>query len=571
MITQKPLEKKGYAHYRQLWDDITLQFRKYFNEILIIGGLLILALILRLWGTGFGLPYEYHIDENQYVRQAATMGTRGLNPADWFNPPFFKYILLSEYGALYGVGRLLGWFASTSDFGAKLTVDPTWLYLLGRWTSALMGSITVIIIYWTGKKAYNRMTGILGALLTAIAFLPVRESHFAVNDAAATLWISLAILSSIGILKNGTWRWYILGGISLGLGFATKYHALAGIIPLVIAHFLTHFDSNRKSPIIKLIGSFAIMILTAVIVSPYFILAAGKVWRNASSLFSAGQVGFEGWQIDPAGGFIFYIKTLLWGLGWALTLVSIISTIIILFRHRLIDLVLISFPLVFYIYMGFQKMFFGRFILPAIPPLILVTSALIIQTLSRFSQTNFIRKYGLVCIALVLGAQPLINSIRFDFLLSQTDTRTIAKSWIEQNIPDGSKIAMDFAYLCPSLSTKEKPVALSKNTYQVWYPDFTMGKGLPDHALGWYQNQGYRYLVACSFIYDLSVEDNQQEQERQAFYATLSSNLTPIKEFSPNNQGAEPPFIFDEIYGPAISLWERDRPGPTIKIYEFTK
>ena len=192
MIIQKPLEKKSYAHYRQLWDGITLQFRKYFNEILIIGGLLILALILRLWGTGFGLPYEYHIDENQYVRQAATMGTRGLNPADWFNPPFFKYILLTEYGALYGVGRLLGWFTSTSDFGAKLTVDPTWLYLLGRWTSALMGSITVIIIYWTGKKAYNRMTGILGALLTAIAFLPVRESHFAVNDAAATLWISLA-------------------------------------------------------------------------------------------------------------------------------------------------------------------------------------------------------------------------------------------------------------------------------------------------------------------------------------------------------------------------------------------
>jgi hypothetical protein len=28
-------------------------------------------------------------------------------------------------------------------------------------------------------------------------------------------------------------------------------------------------------------------------------------------------------------------------------------------------------------------------------------------------------------------------------------------------------------------------------------------------------------------------------------------------------------FIFDEIYGPAISLWQRERPGPTIKVYRL--
>lgn len=34
------------------------------------------------------------------------------------------------------------------------------------------------------------------------------------------------------------------------------------------------------------------------------------------------------------------------------------------------------------------------------------------------------------------------------------------------------------------------------------------------------------------------------------------------------NQGeaSAPPFIFDEIYGSEVSLWQRERPGPTIKV-----
>jgi hypothetical protein len=28
-------------------------------------------------------------------------------------------------------------------------------------------------------------------------------------------------------------------------------------------------------------------------------------------------------------------------------------------------------------------------------------------------------------------------------------------------------------------------------------------------------------------------------------------------------------FIFDELYAPAISLWQRQRPGPTITIFRI--
>ena len=42
--------------------------------ILIVLVLTLAALLLRLWGVGFGLPYEYHIDEHFYYPHAWSMG-----------------------------------------------------------------------------------------------------------------------------------------------------------------------------------------------------------------------------------------------------------------------------------------------------------------------------------------------------------------------------------------------------------------------------------------------------------------------------------------------------------------
>jgi hypothetical protein len=134
--------------------------RQYWIILITISGL---AILLRLWGINFGLPYEYHVDEVQYVRQAAEMGSSGLRPTWWNNPPFFKYTLLAEYAGLYLVGKFSGVYASTADFGSQLSLDPTWLYLLARGTSALFGALTALLVFWIGRQAYNARTGLAAA------------------------------------------------------------------------------------------------------------------------------------------------------------------------------------------------------------------------------------------------------------------------------------------------------------------------------------------------------------------------------------------------------------------------
>jgi hypothetical protein len=535
----------------------------------LIALIFITALLVRIWGINFGLPYEYHVDEDQYVRQAATMGANGLEPANWYNPPFLKYILLGEYGLLYVIGKSLGMFASTADFGSQMTIDPTWLYLLARLTSVLFGTFTILIIYWIGDRAYNRKVGILGALFVAVAFLPVRESHFAVNDAAVTFWMMLALLAAVRILRSPDWRWYALGGIAMGLGFATKYIALIAIIPLLIAHFYTPGAIRNKQAYSRLITLLILMVVSAVLASPYFILTPGKVLANASELFLSGQQGFGNWQIDPTGGFLFYIKTLIWGLGSGFLLLNIVGMLGALIRHDPVDLVILSIPVLMFLYLGSQQMYFGRFMLPLIPPMIILAASFLEKFVISIFTTSTSRRLGLIVLVILFIAQPLSSTIRFDMLMSRVDTRTLAKQWVEQNISEGAGIAMDWPFFCAPLSTKEIPKADANRTYQVWVSEFGFGEGLFDHPLEWYLANGYDSLIACSYIYQIQLVDEDDNKLRQKFYQSLDERLTLVKEIQPYDGKNELDFIFDEIYGPAVSLWQRERPGPTIKIYKI--
>jgi hypothetical protein len=154
-----------------------------------------------------------------------------------------------------------------------------------------------------------------------------------------------------------------------------------------------------------------------------------------------------------------------------------------------------------------------------------------------------------------------VNSVRSNTLLTRGDTRTLAKEWIEENIPVGARIATDWAVHSPPLSTPERAVPDGRVVYDY---DAIGGIGLAAHPLEWYRTEGYDYIVTTSYISDIPLVYRDQNPTRDAFYASLPDALDMVAEFSP---GDSVPFVFDEIYGPFVSLWQRERPGPTLKIY----
>jgi hypothetical protein len=535
---------------------------KYLLAIIVF-----LALGLRLWGINFGLPYEYHIDEVQYVRQAAKMGSIGLEPTWWNNPPFHKYMLLGEYAGLYVIGRLSGTYNSLGDFGNQLTLDPTWLYLIGRGTSALLGTLTVLLVFWIGRIAYKSRVGLIAAFLMAGSFIVVREAHYAVNDTALTFWITLCVLAGLQISRTGKFRWYAISAIAIGIGFATKYSALAAGITLVLGHLFSPGKPWQKSGLVKLLGAAGLAVFMAILASPYFVITPGKVISDVyEALYLAGKNGFDGWQIDPAGGYIFYLKTIGWGMGIGLALLALIGLIAALIRHQPVDLLLAALPILWYIALGHQKMYFARFILPIIPPLLVLGAAWLDRVATRYIPKKSWQNLALVAIVVLLVAPTMLAAIRSDILLTHTDTRTLAKSWIEANIPQDTRIALDWEYHSVPLSTQEKPFPDSERVYQA---EYIGKKGLSDHPLDWYRTNGFEYLVVSSDVTRIPLVDTARNERRDAFYASLDQELTRMAEFRPTSQPQEPAFIFDEVYGPAVSLWDRDRPGPTIIIYRL--
>lgn len=553
---------------------LAAQWVQLFNQnwvFLVI--LLLAALGLRLWGIQFGLPYAYHYDEMFYV-------TGGLNTGAWVfetanNPPGFMNILTGEYGLYYILGRALHWFGSVREFESYYHTDPSIFYLLSRITSAVFGSLTVLVAYRLGRQSVDRTVGLSAAVYLAFSFLHVRDSHFGVPDIVATFFVALTVSLVLWSLENLSWRRLLLAASAAGLAATIKWSVWPVIFPVVLGVYALSTKGALRSRLARFmgLGSLAglVFMISFAIFGFQMVLAPKAYFEYAKLELSSGaQGGFALWQVDTVPGWLFYLKTLSYGIGWILLGLALLGLVWLFYRglrsRSMTGWILLSFPLVYFLVMGSTRHYFARYALPLIPFFVVFAAAGLDWLLKGFfKQQTWTARAAWYGLTILLILQPVLFSIRFNQLVSREDTRTQAKNWIEANLPAGARIAVDDRTLGPPLSTEELPIAFSKKNYQVSVPNF---RGLyPGAPPAYFREQGYDYLIASSFIYEIPVIDPEMQQRRQAFYQAVELEYPLIQEIWPVRDPDDLPFIFDEIYGPVVSLWERERPGPVIKIY----
>jgi asparagine N-glycosylation enzyme membrane subunit Stt3 len=542
--------------------------------LLILAG----ALFLRLYGIDYGLPFSYHVDEKVYSGAALNLGRAKIGPQT--NPTGFTNILFLEYAAYFVLGKISGLFPTVSSYEQLYRTDPSSFLLLARITSAILGTLNVLVIYLIGSRVFGKFAGLFSALFLAFMFLHVRDSHYAVPDSMVTFLISLCLWLCVLSVQKGSLAYQYLAAAAGGYAIATKWNVFPILLPLALTHWVNR--CNRSSPQNQP-GQRGIKpaLLTILALAAAFILGAfqllikpGLYLEYIQKELSAGaQGGFYYWQVDTIPGWLFYLKTLWIGAGFLLTVLSVVAVFYYLFlaiKSQRVNLpvILLSFPLAYFFIMGASRHYFARYVLPLLPFAALFSAALLSELYARLERRQ--PRAGLVLAALLALAvilPALAASLRSDTLLARTDTRNTAKAWIEANIPAGARIAMDWPVHAPYLATPDEHVPASTKEYVV--TSFMDGTGLFDHPLTWYQERGYQYLIATSFIYQIPLVDQEKNAARLEFYRQLDRQLELVKEFKPNQGPSEPPFVFDEIYGPLVSLWQRERPGPTIKIYRL--
>lgn len=533
-----------------------------------------LALALRLWGVQFGLPYAYHVDEPAYVSAALNLGAGivGRQP----NPTGFSNLLFVQYGFYFLVGKLMGLFPSLADFERSYRSDPSIFLLLARLTTASLGALNIAVVYWLGREIRSQLVGLLAAIFLSVSFLHVRDSHYGVPDVAMTFFVSLSVLFCIlAIRQPKNWKLQYAAAVACGFAIATKWSALFVIVPFFLLILYVWFGQNTT----RAIGFSPRMLASHVLLMGGFLVGSFQLLLQPRTFLEyalrearAGEAGgFGVWQIDTVPGWWFYLKTLSYGLGAVLLTLAILGCLHHLYRvlrtRDPISFILLAFPLAYYLAMGTTRHYFARYALPFVPFLALFAAGALFIAVKWLESRRVWLGWGLVITFTILSiSQPLAASIRHNLLLTRQDTRTWAKQWIESHIPARAKIAVDWPWYGPPLSTPDSMSPYSDKVYDVSLIGET---GLSEHSLAWYRDQGFDYLIASSFIYDIPLVHEELDSERRAFYANLDHQLELVQEFQPSASRVELPFIFDEIYGPAISLWQRDRPGPMLKVYRI--
>lgn len=543
---------------------------------LMLGFITLLAFTLRIWGLDYGLPYVYHVDEHYYINTALKLGAGIIH-----NPPYaptgLSNLLFGEYAGYYVAGKILGIFASAQEFETAFRRDPSVFYLLGRFTSALLGTATCLTLYWLGKSVHSPTMGLVAAGFLTVSFLHVRDSHYSAPDAAMTFFVTLSVALAFVAMRNDR-RWYIyLAALAAGLAVAMKWSCLPVALTVGWASVWVGTDTNKR--IIGRLLNWSVGLTILFFAFGFAVGAAQTLINPAPYLYEAimlGKAGKDGgfniWQVDTLPGWLFYGKALLIGVGPIILVLGIIG-----FLRRLIlsikagdklSILVCLFPLVYYLLMGSTRNYFARYSLPLVPFIALFAAETIIGAVTWTSVSRQ-RNLGwalTIILTIVSIIQPLIKSIQHDILLTRQDTRTLATQWIETHVPAKAKIAVDWPTLSPPLSTSEKVLPGSNKVYDVTVVGTS---GLSKHSVAWYREQGYDYLISSSFISNLTMVSDVWTAERQAFYSSLDRDLKPIQEFWPYQRQLELPFYFDEIYGPIISISQRERPGPVIKIYKL--
>ena len=113
------------------------------------------------------------------------------------------------------------------------------IHLVGRFLSGVLDLISILFIFFIGRRLYGWRAGLLGALLMALAVMPIQQSHFFTMDNWAAGLSTVAVYMAVRAAEAGVKkRWWVLFGIFLGLAVASRINvaplaALAGVAAVV--------------------------------------------------------------------------------------------------------------------------------------------------------------------------------------------------------------------------------------------------------------------------------------------------------------------------------------------------
>lgn len=541
-------------------------------------GCLILALAVRVWSLDFGLPHRYHVDEPAYVLAALRLGQGELEIAyPHGSPSLHQVLLLVLFGLLFLFSLLTGQASSPADMAEWYQADPTVFYLMGRGLSVI-ASLATIAVLWhlvrrlRAKTERPERRALIACLFLSLCFIDVRHAHFVEPYSLVALLVLGTVAFCLEYTRTGRAWIFMCGGLACGMAIGSRYSMLPlGLVPFLAA-FLNWRTRKDRRALARDLGRLAATVVVGFVIGrPATVLNSKLFFQKLSThlLLAVGSTGFEGFRFTDLPSWRFYACIIGIAFGVPLGLMIALGVGLAIGHRRRDDGLVLSFPVAYaavLVWAPAESSAFARFLVPILPFMALLAADACVALIVWLTPGRSLGTKDLVlaCCVLVLVVLPGARIIRLNQLWGRTDTRTLAKQWIEANLPPGAQIAEQWHG--PPLATEVDPEPNSLRTYDVEILNpFSADPHL--YSMDYYRDQGFDYFVASSFIYELARIDPVENTARQAFYSSLDGSAELVAEFEAFVEQRQPSFFFEEMWGPVVSLWERERPGPTVRVY----
>ena len=523
-------------------------------HLVVILCLTLMAGWLRFTAINFGLPDqdEAHLfrpDESILISRAISFGPNW-NPHIAFYPPLQMYVqsaALRTYAALHG-----HW----SDF-RSMYADHNWAlaYLIGRETTAAFGTATIVAIYAATVTFFGFGAALGAAAMAAVVTFHVLSSKAATTDVAAGFWTTLAIAMIFQIVRYGRWRHYLAAGIFSGLAIATKYPAGGILFGIAAAHLEVHF--RRKGSLLdalrdgRIYVAMSAAILATICAAPYLVLD----WSRTVSDFKLQWAQSMPGTMNPYGCSWLMLRALPNCFGIILECLVIGGLLWGAFNPKRGTLPLVVFIVVEFLALAtVHRVFFRYFVIPL--PAMVILAAVFASDITALAAAKLGRKLaaaGATAIVAAIIVSFLARDLELNRLLLRSDTRTLARQWVEAHIPAGSTIAVTqngFPYGRPQLSSEYKLVPI-------------------DESLDALRARGILWVVSDSLdqLPRWSHGPSPRQQSELGAQAALVLDIDPIRP------GAATP-VFDPedaFYVPIRNVASMERPGPRIRIWRLKK
>jgi len=401
-----------------------------------------IAAWLRFSAVGFGLPDQFRPDEEMTIPTALDF-EHDWNPHQAIYPAGQTYLIhgvLRSYAMVSGAGSDLHQVYGFEN-GARA-------YLIARQLTAAMGTATIPIIYLAAAPVFGPTAAMVSAAILAVSFIHVRESKFAKVEVPAGFWLALSIAMMLRIVSRGRWSDYALAGLFCGLAAATHYTAGAIAVGILVAHHEARHREGKPlltsllDPRIYLAG--VVTIAAFLGADPYFILD----WPQTSRDFRFLHGVYSDWNggHTPAGhGWHWLLlRAMPAGFGIEFEIFLLAALLWVVLRPRPGTYALLAFVLA-----CFLSLTYGR---PQLEYRYLVNPLMAMALLGGVLATDIIAlarswmgariAYLVAATGVLLFVPSSIRAVQLDHLLQRPDTRTIARLWMLEHIPQNTTIAL---------------------------------------------------------------------------------------------------------------------------------